>query len=242
VRHLSPEHLAALAATALAAGAAVWAVRRDAGAWSVPASRVLAVAILAAYLVEAAAYALRGEWTVRVNLPLHLTDAVALAAVTALWSPRPLLVELVFLWGLTGALAAVLTPDLDPDLPALFAVTFYVTHGGTVVAACLLVLGRGLRVRPGAARRVFALTAALALVAGAADLLTGGNYLFLRRPPASGSLLDLMGPWPWYIVAAAALALVLFLALEALAGALAAGDGRSSDSRRDPSKQLADGR
>jgi hypothetical integral membrane protein (TIGR02206 family) len=222
VRHLSPEHLAALAATATASGAAVWAARRDAGAWAVPASRALAVAILAAYLTEAAAYALRGDWTVRVNLPLHLTDVATLTAVAALWRPRPLLVELVFLWGLTAALAAVLTPDLDPDLPALFAVTFYVTHGGAVAAACLLVPGRRLPVRPGAARRVFALTAALAVVAGAADLLTGGNYLFLRRPPSSGSLLDLMGPWPWYIVAAAALALALFLALEALAGTLSA--------------------
>ena len=128
----------------------------------------------------------------------------------------------------------MLTPDLDPDLPALFAVTFYVTHGGAIAAACLLVLGRRLRLRPGAARRTFAATAALALAAGAADLLTGGNYMFLRRPPASGSLLDLMGPWPWYIAAAAALALALFLALEALAGMLsarAAAPSRTRDPR-----------
>jgi hypothetical integral membrane protein (TIGR02206 family) len=226
MRHLSPEHIAALAATAAAAGAAVWAVRRADGAHAVAVSRALAVTILAAYLIEAAAYALRGEWTLRVNLPLHLTDAVTLAAVAALWRPRPLLVELVFLWGLTAALAAVLTPDLDPDLPALFAVTFYITHGGAVAAACLLVIGRRLRLRPGAAWRALAATAALALAAGAADLLTGGNYMFLRRPPASGSLLDLMGPWPWYIAAAAALGLGLFLALEALAGALVTREGR----------------
>ena len=231
MRHLSPEHLAALAATAAAAGALVWATRRDGGAHAVAVSRALAVAILAAYLIEAAAYALRGEWMLRVNLPLHLTDAVTLAAVAALWRPRPVLVELVFLWGLTAALGAVLTPDLDPALPALFAVTFYVTHGGAVAAACLLVIGRRLQVRAGAAWRTFALTAALALVAGAADLLTGGNYLFLRRPPASGSLLDLMGPWPWYIVAAAALGLALFLALEALAGMLSARAAAPSGTR-----------
>jgi hypothetical integral membrane protein (TIGR02206 family) len=209
-----------MAATAVAAAAAVWAVRRDAGGHAIAVSRALAIAILAAYLTEAAAYAIRGDWSVRVNLPLHLTDAATLAAVAALWRPRPLLVELVFLWGLTGALGAVLTPDLDPDLPALFAVTFYVTHGGAVAAACLLVLGRGLRPRPGAAARVFAVTVALAAVAAVADLITGGNYLFLRRPPAAGSLLDLLGPWPWYIAAAAALALVLFAALEALGRAI----------------------
>ena len=63
--------------------------------------------------------------------------------------------------------------------------------------------------------RVFAITAAFAVLAAAGTLATGGNYMFLRRKPVGGSLLDVMGPWPWYIPAAAALGLVLFVALEA---------------------------
>ena len=177
--------------------------------------RVLAVVIAAGYVTEGLAYALRGEWTLRVNLPLQLTDAVTLTAIAALWRPRALLVDLLVLWAFTASLAAVLMPDLDEGLPALFAVTFFVTHGGAIAAACLL-LARGLAPRPGAARRVFAVTAALAAVAAVADLATGGNYFFLRRPPASGSLLDLLGPWPWYIGASAVLALALFALVEAL--------------------------
>jgi uncharacterized membrane protein YwaF len=38
--------------------------------------------------------------------------------------------------------------------------------------------------------------------------------MFLREPPRDGSLLDLMGPWPWYIASGTALAVVLFWLLD----------------------------
>jgi uncharacterized membrane protein YwaF len=38
--------------------------------------------------------------------------------------------------------------------------------------------------------------------------------MFLREKPGRASLLDLMGPWPWYIPAAALLALALYVLLD----------------------------
>jgi uncharacterized membrane protein YwaF len=55
---------------------------------------------------------------------------------------------------------------------------------------------------------------AVTALAAAGTLAFDGNYMFLREPPPTGSLLDLMGPWPWYIVSAAALAIVLFWLLD----------------------------
>jgi len=206
VELLAAEHVGAMAVTA--AGAVAAARSR-----SVAVSRGLAVAIGAAYLVEHAYFIARGTWSLDFNLPLHLSDVVTVVSVLALWTARPLLVELTWFWALTASLQAVLTPDLGADFPELIYWTFFITHAGAVVAAVQLVIGRGLAPRPGAVGRVFVATLVVAAAAGTANLLTGGNYMWMREKPDTGSLLDVMGPWPWYIVSAAALALVLFTLL-----------------------------
>ena len=208
------EHVAALAATATVATLSIWVARTRPGAWIVPFSRALAVLILAAYLAENVAIVLRGTWSLERSLPLQLTDAVTIVSALALWTPRPLLFELAYFWALTASLQAVLTPNLDSAFPSLFFLTYFATHCGAVVAAVFLAWGRGLVPRRRAVRRVFVATAAFATGAGLVDLLTGGNYMFLREKPETASLLDLMGPWPWYILSGAVLATAMFAVLD----------------------------
>ena len=43
--------------------------------------------------------------------------------------------------------------------------------------------------------------------------ITGSNYGFLSAPPPSPSLVDALGPWPWYILGIEAIALVYFAVL-----------------------------
>ena len=62
---------------------------------------------------------------------------------------------------------------------------------------------------------MFAVTAAYTAFIGGFDWLTGSNYMFLAAIPAKGSLLSVLGPWPWYILSATGVALVLFGLLDA---------------------------
>jgi hypothetical integral membrane protein (TIGR02206 family) len=212
----SPAHLAALAATALAAALLTAGARRRGGDWR-PARHALAAILLAGFATEQLTYAVRGDWSARFNLPFQLTDAVTLLSVVALWRPAPLLCELVYFWALSASLQAVLTPNLGYAYPDVLYFTYFATHAGAIAAACLLVFGERRAPRPGAVARVYAYTAGFAAVAAVATLTTGGNYMFLRRKPSRGSLLDVMGPWPVYMAAGAVLSLVLFVALDALA-------------------------
>jgi hypothetical integral membrane protein (TIGR02206 family) len=223
VEHWSAEHTLALLATAVVAALLVAAARRWGDAWAIPAGRGLAVVILGGFVCEQLTYALRSQWTAEVNLPLQLTDAVTLVSVAALWRPQSaLLVELVYFWALSASLQAVLTPDLGQSLPDPLFFTYFATHSGALAAACLLVFGTRRSPRSNAVWRVYAITAAFAGLAAVGTVLTGGNYMFLRHKPARGSLLDLMGPWPVYILVGALLGLVMFLALAALARPISA--------------------
>jgi hypothetical integral membrane protein (TIGR02206 family) len=213
---LSAEHLAVLAATAALCVALPVAARAHPGDWTRLVSRVFGAVLLAWFVSYHVVVALQGSYDLASDLPLHLTDAVTVVAALALWSPGALRFELTYFWGLTASLQAVLTPglDLDDRFPSFFFWHYFITHSGVVVAAVFLAFGLGLTGRPNAVLRVFAATAAWAALAAAGNALTGGNYMFLSERPETASVLDYMGPWPWYILGAAALALALFALLD----------------------------
>jgi hypothetical integral membrane protein (TIGR02206 family) len=216
LRQFSDAHLAALGVLVLLVGLAVWAPRRYPGSWTVVAARVLALLIFAGWAGEYLADVVLGTWTTRYDLPLQLTDAISVIAILALWSRRMLLVELVYFLSLTASLQATLTPDLSSSFPSVYYFTYFTYHIGAIVGACLLVLGCRLYPRAGAVWRVYAATFAFTLIAATGDLLTGGNYMFLREKPEYSSLLNVLGPWPWYIASTAVLALGLLFTVKLL--------------------------
>jgi hypothetical integral membrane protein (TIGR02206 family) len=108
---------------------------------------------------------------------------------------------------------AVLTPDVGGDVPAWAAAQFFVAHGAVVAAVLFLVWVGALRPRPGSWWRVFLAVNVYAAAVALFDLRYGTNYMYLREKPASGTLLDWLGPWPWYVLAGDAVALVLLWAL-----------------------------
>ena len=226
MRQFSGPHLTALAVLLLAAVGAVIVGRRYPGRPTRILSATLAALILAAWAGEYVADVSRGTWTAEYGLPLQLTDAVSLAAVVALLTRRRLFVELAYFWSLTASLQAILTPDLGQGFPSVYYFTYFGYHLGAVVAACLLVFGCGLYPRPHAAWWVFGATLLWAVPAAVADVIGGGNYMYLHYKPVHNSLMSLMGPWPWYVAESGLVGLAMLLAVQWVTGRIERRDPR----------------
>ena len=195
-------------------GLCVLALRRP-GRWTGVVVRIIGLGLAADAVTYTVAELRQGTWSAASSLPLALCNVAVLVAAVACWWPVPVLVELTWFWGMAGTLQGLLTPDLDVGFPHLVFFEYVVGHSGIVVAALFLVVGMRHWPRPGAVWRVLAISVAWTVVVGAADALTGGNYMFLRRRPGEWTLLSVLGPWPWYLVGATAVAFVLFALLYA---------------------------
>jgi hypothetical integral membrane protein (TIGR02206 family) len=194
--------------------------------------RGLAGLILGFWAGEYVADVILGVYTVRFTLPLQLTDLISVIAAYALVTRRLWAVELIYFWGFTATLQATLTPDLAHNFPSVYYFTYFGYHIGALLAAAFLVWGLGIRPRRSAAVRTLAATVAWAVVAGTADVITGGNYMYLAWKPAHGSLLSVLGPWPWYVAGSLGAGAVLLAIVDVVTRLL----WRLTSDRRDPAE------
>jgi hypothetical integral membrane protein (TIGR02206 family) len=181
----------------------------------VTAARLISVVLIADAVTFMSAPVVTGTWRLQTSLPLALCDVALVVAAAACWTRHALLVELTYFWGLTGTLQAVVTPDLTSAFPHLQFFEYVVGHLMIVVAALFLVIGLNLAPRRRAVPRVLAVTAGYTVLVGLFDAATGADYMFLAARPHHWSMLNLLGPWPWYVPGAAAVATVLLVALNA---------------------------
>jgi len=222
-----PAHLVALLLVGALALALARLVRVRAGS-AVIVRLTLAAGIVGLLAFELTTAAHEGWLSWRTLLPFELCDAAMLLAVATLARPGRPAAELLYFWAGSGSTLAMLTPELSWGFPRWEFVVFFGLHGLVLVAALVLVFGLGLRPRPGAPLRAFALTGAWVLLVGVANAALGTNFMYLRHKPFVATPLDWMGPWPLYILAGAAVAFALFqlLALPFLAEWARAGPHR----------------
>ena len=209
------DHLAAVGFTVIVAVGLSIGARVFPGRWTTWVSRVIGTILIANEVWYVTQLQLTGQFTFSHSLPLYLCDVAAFLAGVSLWWPHHRLVEITYFWALAGTLQGLLTPDMYPAFPTYGYMQYYTDHCGVVITGIFLVAGLQHTPRRGAVIRVFITTALFTAFVGVCDVITGGNYMYLRQVPGNGSLLSYMGPWPWYIVSGIGVALVALTILDA---------------------------
>jgi len=232
---LGPDHLGALAVTALATAALCVALRRSGDSrWVRPViCRGLALLLIGSAITGQAYQAALGSWTIDKSLPLHLCNLATFVAAIALYlaarseqqaaparpagraaekpaGPTQIMYELTYYWGIGGTTQAMLTPEIEETFPSVPFLVFFTTHGGIMAAA--LMLTTGLRMRPAADSlpRVWLITFVTGVAVFCFNQAAGTNYMYLSGPPDRASLYDYFGPWPWSLLSLAVVGTCVF--------------------------------
>lgn len=155
-----------------------------------------------------------GVWTIQTMLPLHLCSVLVFASAYLLITKAYPVYEFVYLLGIAGATQALLTPDAGRfGYPHFRFFQVIISHGAIVTTAIYLTAHENMRPTWRSVWRVILYTNIYMLFVGVVNWLIGSNYLFIARKPDTASLIDLLGPWPFYILPLELIGLVMSVLL-----------------------------
>lgn len=173
--------------------------------------RAFAVSLLAMEVAYHLVLVQEKAWSLSESLPLHLCSLTLFCSIILLWTGNKRFYDFVFFAGMGGALQAVLTPSILVNFPDFKFIQFFYVHIGIILTAFYILWVKGYKPTfKGIIQTMIVLNILFPFIF-AINILIQGNYMFLRMKPINGSLLDLLGPHPWYILSMEVVAFTLFL-------------------------------
>ena len=173
--------------------------------------RIFAFSLLAMEISYHLVLVMEGTWSLSESLPLHLCSLTLLCSIILLWTGNKRFYDFVFFAGMGGALQAVLTPSIIVNFPDFKFIQFFYVHIGIILTAFYLLWVKGYQPTfKGIIQTMIVLNLLFPFII-MINMLVQGNYMFLREKPINGSLLDFLGPYPWYILSLEIVAFLLFL-------------------------------
>lgn len=156
-------------------------------------------------------YLSHDSWNRSTSLPLELCGITLLLSIIMLLTRSRLLYSFLYFAGIGGAFIALVTPNLVYPFPHFRFLLFFIAHGSIILASLYMTWVEGYRP---SWRSLFFTMLCLNLVAAcvyAANLLLDSNYMFLMRKPGTLSVLDVFGPYPYYLLVEEGFAFVIFM-------------------------------
>lgn len=143
-------------------------------------------------------------------VPLGICPLLFYLCAWVLWKRDQAVYEVSYYWALSGTLQSLITPDVTRGFPDREYLSFFASHGALILAVLYATFVFDMRPRWSSIPRVTFITALYAAVLIPINALLGTNHMYVNAKPVNASLLDYLGPWPWYNLTGIGLALVLF--------------------------------
>ena len=154
-----------------------------------------------------------GLWDVAFMLPFHLCSISLILCLLLLLTKWELVFQVVYFSGIIGASMAIFTPELFLGYPHFRYFHFFVTHILIIWTCLYFVLVHQYKPTKKGLVLSFLFLNSSAALTWIVNRLTGCNYMFLAYKPANSSLLDYLGPYPYYLLILEVVALALFFLL-----------------------------
>ena len=152
-----------------------------------------------------------GTFDVKTDLPVHLCRLLALVSPIVYWKENKFWLGIFYFWIIVGTLNAVLTPDVYYDFPHWEHPIYFIKHVGLVILPLYYILVLGHRIRKVDLWNAYWMSNLFLFLSLIINFMLESNYMFTRHKPLVPTLLDPLGPWPWYLVFVQFLALGLFV-------------------------------
>jgi len=179
-------------------------------------TKIIAYIILAHLIISPFKdlYILENPYDWREVLPFHMCDLSEIFLAWFLLGGPKILYKCAFFWGIAGATAAIITPDISHhDLDYVF---FMIGHGMIVIGVMYATIALNNRPYAKDILTVSFITACILLpITYIINLILGepANFWYLMAKPAGASLMDIFPEPPFHLLVLVPLAITVFFVI-----------------------------
>ncbi|WP_425391257.1 TIGR02206 family membrane protein [Ekhidna sp.] len=157
---------------------------------------IVSLSIIAWAIIEIAL----DRFYIESDLPLIFCNLIGLFLPIFAFYRKQWLFDILYYIIMAGAVMSVLTPALKQAYPHYEAFKFWIVHGGLVIFILYQMIVYGYwPTRKGILTSFLFIQAYVLFIIGV-NYILDANYLFLWEKPTTASILDILGPWPYYII------------------------------------------
>lgn len=153
---------------------------------------------------------LDGSFSAQLDLPFFLCRFMSLILPFVLFTRNRFMLGILYFWVLAGTINAVITPDLLFNFGHWEYNLYWVYHLMLIVSIVYAACVYKFKIKWRDYWNAVIATLVFTIFSGLANFLLKANYNYLSEKPEVASILDYMGPWPWYIAVVYVLMFLLF--------------------------------